>query len=272
MIEIGIADQVLRRYLIATRGEGSEYLRYPTDRLSRFFADSLETFDALGDTTHIKLIYTNSYRGDIEHIHFGNGSYIIFDQSMMELLGIATDSLLRSMSLALDGEDLSRTGILNAFYASRQLALGRPSYAAFHASMCQESRRREPQPYKPDKQRRNAWVEIQSCFMIGHEVMHSRLLPRDSQQSLADERILASEVANDFAKRMRPLLQAMDKESSEARRGDSWNSEWRAVRVHIFDGRETCTDTTARQHILGVSGLSWRFWASLRVICAGQWR
>jgi hypothetical protein len=222
MIEVSSAGSTLRRYLLATRGEGTEYLIYPTDRLSRFFVDCLETFEPAGlDTSRVRLVHINSHRGDIEHIHDVTASHVIFDQSMMEILGLATDSLNRTMSLGA-GDAAPFPSLLSAFYAYRHLALGMPDDAIFDASLCRTLRRSEPRPYTADEQRRNVWVQVQSCFTIGHEVMHARL-PSDGS---SDGSILAQLLAKDYAARMTPMLAAMDKAGPGGSYGD-WAGQWR---------------------------------------------
>lgn len=220
MLEISLARTDLRRYLLATRGPGSEYLPYPTDRMARFFGDFLETHDALGaDLSGVRLVFVNSHRGDIEHLHVEQGSCIVFDQSLLELLGLVSDSALHSLSLGTPNRG-PFPSILSALYAARNLALGDLFDAAFDASVCRTLRRNDPAPYAADERRRNAWVELQGCFTIGHEVMHTKL-------NRYDDAILASLIAADYKKRMLPHVRHLDERAGL--QGGDWADQWRLV-------------------------------------------
>jgi hypothetical protein len=226
MLELRSAPLGLRRYLHATRGSSAEYLLYPTDRMSRFFGDCLEGWDSLDvDMSHIRLIFVNSHRGDIEHLHFDEGSCIIFDQSLLELLGLVSDSAIRSMSIG-TAPSGPFPSILSAFYAARNLALGSLFDAVFDANICRSLRRRDPRPYSVDEQRRNAWVELQGCFTIGHELMHSKLSDSDGEGNSDSVPTLASIVAEDYEQRMLPHVRHMDELDASREEGD-WEDQWR---------------------------------------------
>lgn len=220
MLEIRSAPRDLRRYLWATRGRAAEYLRYPTDRMARFFGDCLESWDPLdADLSGVKLVFVDSHRGDFEHLHLDEGSCIIFDQSFLEVLGLVSDSAIRSLSLGMAPEG-PYPSILSAFYAARHLALGDLFDAVFDANICRNLRRNDPSPYDADERRRNAWVELQGCFTIGHEIMHTKIADGGGA-------ILASLTAEDYRRRMLPHVRHMD-QGSNLKDGD-WTEQWRQV-------------------------------------------
>jgi hypothetical protein len=186
--------------------------------MARFFGDCLETWDPLGiDLSGLHLTFVDSHRGDIEHLHRDGGSSIIFDQSVLEVMGLVSDSALRSLSIGAASDD-PFPSLLSAFYASRHLALGMLSDAVFDAGICRYLRRDDPTPYAADEARRNAWVELQGCFMIGHEVMHTKVQHEGGS-------ILASLIAEDYLRRMLPHARQLDQDAG-LQHGDS-AEQWR---------------------------------------------
>lgn len=220
MIELGLVNSELKRYIEASRGPGAEYLLYPTDRMGRFFGDVLETFQPVGvDLSGVKLVFVNSHLGDVEHLHLQQGSCIIFDQSLLEILGLVSDSALQALSLGTPPKGPSLS-ILSAFYAARNLSLGKISDAVDDASLCYSLRKQDATPYPADEQRRNVWAELQGCFTIAHEVMHTKA--EDS-----DDSVLASYLVADYETRMLPHARKQDQKNGSP--SGEWRDQWRLV-------------------------------------------
>lgn len=228
MLQVGLANRGIRRYLIATRGQGAEYLSHNTTFATRFFGDVLESFDSGSiEISDISLVEVDSHRADIEVLHKGEKSFVIFDQSMMDLFGAATGALLADLEIDRVSARGEHKYLLNAFFANRYLSLGFPYDAAWQATLARKARAMERPLLSHERARRDAWVRVQACFSIGHEVMHTRARIRGVGGEPGGVEVLARLLARDYESRMRPISRAMDAADPNLdSKTDRWDSPW----------------------------------------------
>ena len=204
MIEIGLAPDFVARYLRATRGEGSEYLRDSATILERFFGDVLESLDRSGiHARHVKLYMVNSVRADIETLHYDDSARIIFDQGMMDLFDMLNRIIYGQMSRGGLIELPPTDAWVNSLFAHRFLAQGKHIQAAVQAAIAQSMVRNARSALIDDAELEN-WVIVQSAFAIAHETAHCRF--HDGDQ------VFARGVEQDFEDRLLPLVRQYDQE------------------------------------------------------------
>lgn len=206
MLESGLVPHSVATYLTVSRGGGSEYLRYPTDRLSRFFGDCLESLEASGlSARHVKLSVVDSHRLDIETLISSDQHRVVFDQSLADAFRLGSAALLDEMypfGAWVFPEEIDRTpSLLHALTANRFLAIGMEQEALIQAHLSRMAGHTGAAA-RFDADHLNRWVDVQCAFAVAHEVGHCRLL--GSGESLARGAVQS------FEDLMLPYVREMD--------------------------------------------------------------
>jgi hypothetical protein len=207
VLEHGLALPSVAAYLRNTRGPGSEYLRYPSDRYIRFWGDFLESLEMSDiSTSHIKLSIVDSTSPEIETIKIGGRSHLILDQAIIDVFTMMTSVAFHVSSPRLDISAADWGGSawwVHALFANRFLNDGRRAEAVVQGNLCARARQMQGD-LTLDEHRRDRWVEIQVAFSLGHEVGHCTVFNGNQ--------VLARSGSASFEEVMRPYVELMDQE------------------------------------------------------------
>lgn len=207
MIEHGIPAPEVAKFIYATHGPGSEYVRRPTEWLTRFWGDLLESLELSGMATdHLKLVIVDSLRAEIETVRVGGKCYVVLDQGLTDLFEPLTSASLHALTTQLGLIPSDRDEIPSwehGLVANRFLSVGLRTEALLQAYYCAHQRGRE-EPVGSDHDRRDRWVRFQIAFSVAHELAHCSL------KGSGD--VLARSLSRSFEENLRAYVEQTDVE------------------------------------------------------------